>query len=95
MLWSGLIDHHISTPMGITGENLAEKYSITREQCDEFAVVSNKRWKHGMLHFFHSLSLIIITNFTNFIRARIVRKISQSFMSVLSAPSVSTLLHSL
>jgi len=37
--------------MGVTAENLAEKYSITREQCDEFAVSSNERWKHGMLYF--------------------------------------------
>jgi acetyl-CoA acyltransferase 2 len=46
-LWQGLIDTHINMPMGITAENLAEKYGITRQQCDEFAVRSNKRWKAG------------------------------------------------
>ena len=29
---------------GITGENLADKYKITREQCDEHALRSQKRW---------------------------------------------------
>lgn len=44
-LWTGLTDQHINTPMGVTAENLAEKYDITRQQCDEFAVLSNQRWK--------------------------------------------------
>lgn len=35
------------TPMGITAENLAEKYSITREDCDRFALESQKRWEQG------------------------------------------------
>lgn len=35
------------TPMGITAENLAEKYSITREECDRFALESQKRWELG------------------------------------------------
>jgi Thiolase, N-terminal domain len=46
-LWQGLIDQQINMPMGITAENLAEKYGITRQQCDEFAVRSNQRWKAG------------------------------------------------
>jgi len=36
--------------MGVTAENLAEKYDITRQQCDEFAVLSNQRWKAGLPH---------------------------------------------
>ena len=32
-LWDGLTDQHVGTPMGITAENLAEKYGITREVC--------------------------------------------------------------
>jgi len=47
-LWTALVDQHISTPMAITAENLAEKYDITRQQCDEFAVLSNQRWKAGL-----------------------------------------------
>lgn len=30
-LWDGLTDQYAGTPMGITAENLAEKYGITRE----------------------------------------------------------------
>jgi len=37
--------------MGITAENLAEKYNITRQQADEFAALSNKRWKIGLFRF--------------------------------------------
>ncbi|GAA6034905.1 hypothetical protein JCM8097_009361 [Rhodosporidiobolus ruineniae] len=36
------------TPMGITAENLANKYGITREQCDEYALQSQKRWKEAL-----------------------------------------------
>ena len=39
-LWSGLTDSLAGTPMGITAENLAEKYDISREDCDEYAVRS-------------------------------------------------------
>lgn len=44
-LWTGLVDQHISTPMGITAETLAEKHDISRQQCDAFAVLTNHRWK--------------------------------------------------
>ncbi|TNY16984.1 Thiolase, N-terminal domain-containing protein, partial [Rhodotorula diobovata] len=36
------------TPMGITAENLATKYGITREQCDQYALQSQKRWKEAL-----------------------------------------------
>lgn len=36
------------TPMGITAENLAEKYGITREQCDEYALQSQQRYQQGL-----------------------------------------------
>ncbi|HVO59730.1 MAG TPA: acetyl-CoA C-acetyltransferase [Terriglobales bacterium] len=38
-LWDVYNDYH----MGITGENVAEKYGITREEQDEFAVNSHKK----------------------------------------------------
>ena len=47
-MWTGLVDQQISTPMAITAENLAEKYNVTREQCDEFALLSQQRWKAGL-----------------------------------------------
>ncbi|GAA5856319.1 hypothetical protein JCM9279_006421 [Rhodotorula babjevae] len=36
------------TPMGITAENLATKYGITRQQCDEYALQSQQRWKKAL-----------------------------------------------
>ncbi|XP_066500076.1 3-ketoacyl-CoA thiolase, mitochondrial isoform X1 [Hoplias malabaricus] len=44
-LWAGLTDLHIKTPMGLTAENLAEKYQITREDCDKYAHQTQQRWK--------------------------------------------------
>ena len=44
----GLTDHQINTPMGVTAENLAEKYQISREDCDAFALRSQQRWKKGL-----------------------------------------------
>ena len=32
------------TPMAITGENLGKKYGISREACDEFALLSQDRY---------------------------------------------------
>ncbi len=43
-LWEALTDSYSNTPMAITAENLAEKYGITREQADTFALQSQKRW---------------------------------------------------
>ena len=37
-LWDGLTDAHAGCPMGITAENLAEKYNISRQACDEYAI---------------------------------------------------------
>jgi acetyl-CoA acyltransferase 2 len=44
VLWAGLSDSYVKMSMGITAENLAEKYNITRQQCDEFALSSQQRW---------------------------------------------------
>jgi acetyl-CoA acyltransferase 2 len=44
-LWDTLTDKHIGVPMGITGENLAEQYDITKEQCDEHALNSHLKWE--------------------------------------------------
>ena len=43
-LWDGLTDIHAGCPMGITAENLAQKYNITRAECDEFALRSQRLW---------------------------------------------------
>src|SRR5690606_2466222 len=36
MLLDALTDAYCQTPMGITAENLAQKYSLTREECDHY-----------------------------------------------------------
>lgn len=41
----------LNVPMGITAENIAARYNITRQECDEFAVrshqLADKAWKLG------------------------------------------------
>ncbi len=43
MLHDGLEDELVPGHMGVTAENVAEKYGITREECDELAVMSHTR----------------------------------------------------
>ena len=43
-LWTALTDSWCNLPMAVTAENLAAKHGITRQQCDEFALLSQKRW---------------------------------------------------
>ncbi|CAG5135013.1 unnamed protein product [Candidula unifasciata] len=45
MLWEGLTDTYVKQPMGMTAENLAEKFAISREECDKYAVQTQARWK--------------------------------------------------
>ena len=42
-LWEGLTDPVYNVTMGMTAENLAEKYDISRQEQDEFAVQSHKK----------------------------------------------------
>lgn len=42
-LWSALTDSFCKTPMAITAENLADKYGISREEQDGFALASHAR----------------------------------------------------
>jgi len=42
-MWDSLTKLGIRPAMGITAENLAEKYAITREEQDELALLSNRR----------------------------------------------------
>lgn len=43
LLWKGMQEHPIGVGMGLTAENLAEKYGISRQEQDEFAVLSHQR----------------------------------------------------
>jgi len=44
-LWSGLSDTYCNLPMALTAENLAEQYKITRQDADDYALQSQKRWQ--------------------------------------------------
>lgn len=43
MLHDGLVDELSGGHMGVTAENVAQRYGITREECDELAVMSHQR----------------------------------------------------
>ncbi len=43
MLCDGLIDELVPGHMGITAENVAEWYGITRDECDQLALISHQR----------------------------------------------------
>ena len=42
-VWEGLMDNYTGLIMGMTAENVAEKYNISREDQDEFALLSQMR----------------------------------------------------
>jgi len=43
MIHDGLFDELVPGHMGMTAENVAAKYGITRQECDELAVISHNR----------------------------------------------------
>src|SRR5271168_3643259 len=43
-LWSALTDSYCNTPMAVTAENLSQKYGISRQDCDAYALSSQQRW---------------------------------------------------
>ncbi|KAJ3367753.1 3-ketoacyl-CoA thiolase, mitochondrial [Allomyces arbusculus] len=47
-LAAALVDRFpTTTPMGITAENLASQYKLTRQDCDEYALSSQHRWANA------------------------------------------------
>jgi acetyl-CoA acyltransferase 2 len=44
LLWTCLTDEYAGCAMGVTAENIAEKYGIGRAACDEYALSSQQRW---------------------------------------------------
>ena len=44
-LWQGLADSHCNLAMGMTAENLADKYHVTRLESEEFALQSQNRYE--------------------------------------------------
>jgi len=47
-LWDSLTDGYCKLPMAITAENLAEDFSISREECEEFAVLTQERYQKAL-----------------------------------------------
>ena len=47
-VWDGLMDHHTGLIMGMTAENVAEKYNVSREDQDKFAYRSQMRAKKAI-----------------------------------------------
>jgi len=47
-VWDGLIDHYTGQIMGMTAENVAERYNISREDQDRFAYTSQMRAKKAL-----------------------------------------------
>ncbi|MFY3792005.1 thiolase family protein [Ureibacillus sp. MALMAid1270] len=48
MLWGTLTDEYIGCGMGMTAENLAKKYEISREEQDAFSVQSHQKAAHAI-----------------------------------------------
>lgn len=45
VLWCGLTDSYINTPMGMTAEKLGAQYKVTRANADAFALRSQTLWR--------------------------------------------------
>lgn len=45
---SALTDAYTQTPMAITAENLAEQYSISRDACDEYSILTQTRYAKAL-----------------------------------------------
>lgn len=42
-LWEAFLDTSCDCPMGVTAENLAKKHKLSKQECDEFAILSQQR----------------------------------------------------
>lgn len=45
---TSLTDNYTGTPMAITAENLAEQYKISRDDCDEYSLATQKRYADAL-----------------------------------------------
>lgn len=59
-LWEALTDSYGDTPMAITAENLAKKYSIAREACDEFALTSQEHALESQAHGYFAEEIVAV-----------------------------------
>jgi acetyl-CoA acyltransferase 2 len=47
-LWAGLSDSYAKLPMGLTAEKLGEKYGISRDDCDQYALRSQNSYQEAL-----------------------------------------------
>lgn len=45
LLWDGLTDRYCMCPMGLTAENVAVKYNLTKQEVDEYAIKTQLNWE--------------------------------------------------
>jgi acetyl-CoA C-acetyltransferase len=57
-LWEALTDTYNDLPMAVTAENLAEKYAVSREACDEFALASQTHALESQTNHYFSEEII-------------------------------------
>lgn len=48
LMTAALTDAYVKMPMAITAENLGDMYKITREQCDQYSIKSQQRYKMAL-----------------------------------------------
>ena len=62
MMWTSLTDQLSKTPMGVTAENLAAKYGVTREDSDNFSLRSQQTWGAAAQagHFADEISPVVL-----------------------------------
>jgi acetyl-CoA acetyltransferase family protein len=61
---SALTDAYSNTPMAMTAENLAEKYNISREACDEYSFLTQTRCAEALKkgYFKEEIAAVEVTN---------------------------------
>lgn len=60
-LWEALTDSYNGLPMAHTAENLAQKYAISREACDAFALASQERAVEGKRSGYFAHEIVPVT----------------------------------
>lgn len=58
---SALTDAYANMPMAITAENLAAKYGISRDECDEYSLLSQKRYDEALKKNYFAAEMTTVT----------------------------------
>lgn len=60
-LWCCLTDTHAGMAMGNTAENLAEKYDVSRQECDEYAFRSQQAYAEALKNKVYEAEIVPVT----------------------------------